>query len=186
MAEVLRSFDEVIADETGAYQARVVGRLASDRMWEGWLEFLSLATESPEVFVTPVESRQPEREHIAYWASGLTVTYAEGALKRALRPAPVRTRVVDTPASHAPAPPAVTVTRQVVGPEPVLDPIEIGSKSIDILVQELGALGRPRLLNIIAAYDLNPGSQDLQQLTDQQLITFIAVAVDIALTSKKN
>jgi len=63
----------------------------------------------------------------------------------------------------------------------VLDPFEVGSHSLDILAQELHALGRARLLNIIAAYDLNSGGPDLQQFTDAQLITLIVVAVETRL-----
>jgi hypothetical protein len=63
----------------------------------------------------------------------------------------------------------------------VLDPFEVGSRSLDILTQELRALGRARLLNIIAAYDLNSGGPDPQQFTDAQLITLIVVAVEARL-----
>jgi hypothetical protein len=63
----------------------------------------------------------------------------------------------------------------------VLDPFEIGSHSLDILAQELRALGRARLLNIIAAYDLNSGGPDLQQFTDAQLVARIVGAVEARL-----
>src|SRR5687767_9317067 len=141
MSEVLRSFDEPIRDESGTYQARVVGRLADDRMWEGWFEFIPAGGGAADAVISTVESRQPEREHLVYWASGLTVVYAEGALRRARRPATVRTRIVEIPISDAPKPRAVTTAPRVVGPEPVLDPFEVGSKSLDILAQELGAIG---------------------------------------------
>ncbi len=81
MAELLRSFDEPIHDRSGDYRARVVARLGADAMWEGWLEFTPLA--GGDTIASPIESRQPEREHLAYWASGLSVVYAEGALGRA-------------------------------------------------------------------------------------------------------
>ena len=182
MSELLRSFDERILDDSGEYHARVIGRLANDGMWEGWLEFVPIEGRSADtLLISPVESRQPEREHLAYWASGLTVVYAEGALRRARKPLTVRTRVVETPASNAPAPRIVTMGPRAVGPEPVLDPFEVGSRSLDILTQELRALGRARLLNIIAAYDLNSGGLALQQFTDAQLITFIVVAVEARL-----
>src|SRR4030095_10093753 len=96
MAEVLRSFDEPIRDESGEYHARVVGRLANDGMWEGWFEFVPLEGRSPDALVSPVESRQPEHEHLEYWASGLSVVYAEGALQRARRPTTVRTHLIET------------------------------------------------------------------------------------------
>ena len=184
MSEVLRSFDEPIRDDSGEYQARVVGRLASDGMWEGWFEFIPAGGRA-EALISTVESRQPERQHLAYWASGLTVVYAEGALQRARRPVTVRTPIVDVPVSDAPRPRTVTTPpRYVVGPEPVLDPFEVGSKSLDILAQELRAIGRARMLNIIAAYDLNPTQQDLQSFTDPQLVAFIVGAVQAGLITR--
>jgi hypothetical protein len=180
MSEVLRSFDEPISDESGTYHARVVGRAASDGMWEGWLEFVPLDGDGPAV-VSPVESRQPEHTHLAYWATGLTVIYAEGALQRARHPLTVRTRAAETPLSAEPAPRLVTSIPRAEGPAPILDPFDVGSKSLDILRQELGALGRGRLLNIIAAYGLNPGGQNLEVFTDAQLVAFIVAAVESAL-----
>jgi hypothetical protein len=179
MSEVLRSFDEPIRDESGAYHARVVGRVA-DGMWEGWLEFVPLDG-GVSTFVSPVESRQPEREHLVYWATGLSVVYAEGALRRARHPLTVRTRIPETAASAGPAPRFVTSPRRIEGPEPILDPFEVGSKSLDILRQQLGALGRARLLNIIAAYGLNPSGQNIDVFTDPQLVAFIVAAVEGAL-----
>jgi hypothetical protein len=67
------------------------------------------------------------------------------------------------------------------GPEPVLDPFEIGSRSLDLLHQELGALNRPRLLNIITAFLLNPGKEDLSWMSDRQLMQFIVTAVEAQL-----
>src|SRR5829696_9661789 len=72
MSAVLRSFDEPIRDESGAYHARVVGRHAEDGMWEGWMEFVPLEGQG-ETLISPVESRQPEQEHLRYWASGLSL-----------------------------------------------------------------------------------------------------------------
>jgi len=134
--------------------------------------------------ISAVESRQPEREHLQYWASGLSVVYAEGSLQRARRPLTVRTHLIETPASKAPAPRIRTMPLRVVGTEPVLDPFEVGSHSLDILRQELHALGRARLLNIIVAYEMNPQKGDLQQLTDAQLISLIVAAVEAALVDK--
>ena len=101
---LLRSFDEPIRDDSGEYHARVVGRLADDGMWEGWLEFVAVDGRKADALVSPVESRQAALEHLAYWASGLTVVYAEGSLMRARRPTTVRTRAIETPSSEAPAP----------------------------------------------------------------------------------
>lgn len=177
MAEVLVSFDAPVSDELGTFHARAVGRLAEGNMWEGWVEFVPLDG-AGDVLVTSVETTQPEREHLVYWATGLTPIYLEGALSRARKPVTVRVRPVEAPASSAPAPRVETVRRASVTPEPVLDPFEVGGKSLDVLRQELGALNRPRLLNIITAFDLNPGGEDLGWMTDAQLAHFIVVAVD--------
>ena len=56
-----------------------------------------------------------------------------------------------------------------------------GRRNLDLLRQQLGALNRPRLLNIIAAYDLNPAGEDLSWMTDSQLVTFIVTATDVQL-----
>lgn len=180
MAEVLVVYDTRIGDDSGSYSVRSVGRRAADGMWEGWLEFVPL--EGGRALVSGVETRQPEREHLVYWATGLTPVYLEGALERAQNPVTVSVRVLPAPHSEAPAPrrPA-RVPPVAARPEPVLDPFEIGARSLDVLRQELAALNRPRLLNIIAAFDLNPGGEDLHWMTDAQLVHFIVVAVDTQL-----
>lgn len=178
MAEVLTSFETPVSDRLGTYYARAVGRHAEDGMWEGWLEFTPIDGAS-EVLVGRIESRQPERHDLVYWATGLTPVFLEGALHRARTPVTVRVRAVELPASSAPAPRTVTTTRVMPpGPEPVLDPFEIGGRSLDVLRQELGALNRPRLVNIIAAFDLNPGGEDVSWMSDRQLIQFIVTAVE--------
>jgi hypothetical protein len=184
MAEVLMSYEHPVADEEGTYHARAVGRQASDGMWEGWIEFVPLHG-GDIVLVSGRETRQPEREHLVYWASGLTPVYLEGALHRARRPVTVRVRTVEAPRSDAPAPRQVLPPHATHGrPEPVLDPFEIGARNLDILRQELTALNRPRLLNIIAAYDLNPAGEDVSWMTDAQLVHFIVIAVDTQLPQR--
>ena len=181
MADVLASFDRPVSDALGEYHARAVGRPADDGMWESWIEFTPIDG-SQEVLVTPVESRQPEREHLYYWATGLTPVFLEGALQRARRPVTVRVRPVEVPVSDGPKPRDPIVHRVMPpGPEPVLDPFEVGSTKLDILRQELGALNRPRLLNIIAAYRLNPGEEDVSWMSDRQLVQFIVTAVEAQL-----
>jgi hypothetical protein len=179
MAEVLVSFSTPVTDEFGSYYPRTVGRLAPDGMWEGWIEFVP--ADGSDVLVTPVESRQPERQHLVYWATGLSQVYMEGALNRARNPVTVRVPVVDEPISDQPAPRRVIVERVIPKPEPVLDPFEIGSRNIDILRQELTALNRPRLLNIISAFDL-ARDVDVTQMTDAQLAGFIVAAVEARLS----
>jgi hypothetical protein len=177
MAEVLRSFEEQIRHTTGAYRARVIGRYAEDKMWEGWLEFVPAS--GGKVVVSGVESRQPERNFLEYWAQGLTVVYAEGSLDRALHPITVRTRPVERPASDAPARRLVKVA--YTGPRPILDPFEVGERSLDILAQELRALGRARLLHIIAGFNLGSPGIDPSLMTDAELIAFIVTRVEARL-----
>ena len=74
-----------------------------------------------------------------------------------------------------------TVTVGPPRPEAVLDPFESGGRNLDVLRQQLGALNRPRLLNIIAAYDLNPGGEELSWMSDAQLVTFIVTATEVQL-----
>ena len=181
MAEVLASFSTPVTDEVGSYYPRAVGRLAADNMWEGWIEFVPTDGGS-DVLVTSVESRQPERQHLIYWATGLSQVYMEGALHRARNPVTVRVPVVDEPISDQPATRRVVVERVVPKPEPVLDPFEIGERNIDILRQELTALNRPRLLNIITAFELAPRDVDLTRMTDAELIGFIVATVEARLS----
>ena len=186
MAEVLLSFDAPVTDDSGAYHARVVGRRADDGMWEGWLEFDPLGR-SGDTLVGPVESRQPEHEHLTYWATGLSPVYLEGALRRARRPILVRTRVVEQPVSDAPAPRAVVVPvpPHVLRRDAVLDPFEIARQSgLDVLEQELHALNRPRLINIIAEYELNPRGENIDWMTEAQLVRFVVVAVEAQLLNR--
>jgi len=181
MAEVLMSYADPVRDDTGRYHARAVGRLADDGMWDGWLEFEPLDDHRP-VVVGPVETRQPEAHDLAYWSTGLTPVFLEGALKRALNPPTVRMRVPERAESSAPAPRRHAVTPVTpLRPEAVLDPFDIGSRNLDLLRQQLHALNRPRLLNIIAAYELNPGGEDITWMTDSQLITFIVTATEVQL-----
>jgi hypothetical protein len=184
MAEVLASYDAPVIDPTGTYRARAVGRPAENHMWEGWLEFVSI-DDRATVIVGPVESRQPNRHDLLYWATGLTPVFLEGALHRAQNPLKVSVRPAEVPHSDAPAPRIVTTTRVEPGPEPVLDPFEIGSRSLSVLRQELSALNRPRLVNIIAAYAMNPRESDLSWMSDAQLITFIVTATEARLAQRE-
>jgi hypothetical protein len=184
MSELLLTYAEPVSDAGGTYIARAVGRQAADRMWEGWIEFLPVKGEG-DVLVSAIESRQPEREHLAYWATGLSPVYLEGALHRARMPVTVRIRAEGPPVSDAPARRVVHSTRSAyAGPSPILDPFEVGARNLDVLRQELTALNRPRLLNIIEAYDLNPAHEDIDWMTTAQLVHFIVVAVDTQLPQR--
>lgn len=184
MAEVLASFASPVRDESGSYYARAVGRHAEDGMWEGWIEFVPVDGGS-NVLVSRVESRQPEHQHLTYWATGLTQVYLEGALNRARKPLTVRVPVIDEPVSDRPASRRVIVERVIPKPEPVLDPFEIGERNLDVLRQELTALNRPRLLNIISAFDLAGVDTDLTSMSDAELIGLIVGVVDARLGSAR-
>jgi hypothetical protein len=183
MAEVLASFATPVSDHLGSYYGRAVGRLAPDNMWEGWIEFIPVDGGS-DVLVSGIESRQPEHQHLVYWATGLTPIYLEGALSRARKPHTVRVPVFEEPISDRPAARRVVVERVIPKPAPVLDPFEIGERNLDVLRQELTALNRPRLLNIISAYQLNGGA-DVASMSDAELVGLIIGAVETRLSAAR-
>ena len=67
---------------------------------------------------------------------------------------------------------------------PVLNPFEVGTRSFEILQKDLGALGRARLVDIIDAFDLNPGQVDIGWMSDLQLRHFICVSVEAQLLQR--
>lgn len=105
MSELLVKFTEPTRAESGElYWPAVYGGLADDGLWEGWIEF---AHEDGRVLRTPRETEQPDLDFVRYWAQGLTATYLEGALERALRPIdhPERQearRLINSPPRSAP------------------------------------------------------------------------------------
>lgn len=166
MAEVLMEYGQPIVDGHAEYQATVVGRRADDGMWESWIEFSP--RNGGRVLTSGVESRQPERTHLSYWASGLTPVYLEGALNRAKQPDPPSD---ETPQTRA----------RIAASEPrgaALDPFDVGARNLDVLRQQLTAFSRDRLLDIIAVYDLNPAAEEIGWMSDSQLVHFVVTAVD--------
>lgn len=105
MAEVLVEYESLVIHDHIAYRARAVGRLAG-HMWEGWLEFIPQNGDS--LLVSGVESTQPERDHLIYWATGLTPIYLQGALVRAMQPVRIREHIITEPLSDGPAPRVIT------------------------------------------------------------------------------
>lgn len=112
MADVLVQFDTtVLADDGTPFTPRVCTRQRDDGLWDGWIEFVPPGEEKREPIRTGRETEQPRRDNVAYWASGLTAVYLQGALRRALditrRSGPPRLtpRVVEaTPYFDEPAP----------------------------------------------------------------------------------
>jgi hypothetical protein len=78
--ELIHIFSASVADETGtAWRAKAFGR-RGENLWLGWIAFTNEAGETVE---TDVETRQPDRAALAYWASGVEPIYLDGALARA-------------------------------------------------------------------------------------------------------
>lgn len=145
MSEVLIQFSEPVRDEDGiAYTAQACGRAGENDLWEGWLEFIPLGGEG-EPLRTARETTQPNRTDLAYWASGLTMIFLEGALARAKTPTRmVRRMTVDaTPRFSEPAPATA---------RPVLNPFAVFAQGEHVLRQELTAVDTNHLRTILRAY----------------------------------
>jgi hypothetical protein len=170
MAEVIRVIDEPGVEAVAT--AQVCGRRAGT-IWEGWIEF---QTDDGVWWRSPRETTQPDRDALAYWAGGLSPTYLEGALARALTPTPAAPIVVAAePQFDEPAPPSAP---PLVGADrAVLDPFSVAAKGETVLRQELNALRAWHLRNIVRAYDLADPALDLEGLQAPELIELIVSAV---------
>ena len=83
MAELIQECETKVQDAGGVtYRASVYGKERADGTWEGWIEFRPPAGEAP-VLRTGQETSQPNRDALAYWASGLEPIYIDGAFSRA-------------------------------------------------------------------------------------------------------
>jgi hypothetical protein len=152
MAEVFVEFAEPILGKDGsAFIARACGGPAGHGLWNGWLEFVPV--DGGETIRSSRETTQPNRVDTAYWATGLTPVYLEGALQRALNPlTKMPADVLPEPAYDGPAPeiaPAPPVN------EAVLNPFSVYRKGEAVLRSQLLALSTWHLINIIKAYDLS-------------------------------
>jgi hypothetical protein len=77
---LIHSFTTLVTDETGTvWRGQAYGRTA-DNLWRGWIVFTNEAGETVE---TGVETTQPDRAALEYWASGIEPIYLDGALARA-------------------------------------------------------------------------------------------------------
>jgi hypothetical protein len=183
MSEVLVQFALVVAGPTGrTYVPRACGRVMEDgRRWEGWIEFVP--EDSGAVLRTSQETVQPNRDDLRYWATGLTDTYLEGALERALEPPPV-VPVPAVPARSAfegPAPPTVHVPATPAAPDvprAVLDPFRVYAQGEEVLRQELTALAPAHLRTIIRFYGLvDESTLDIEKMSRAGLSELIVAAV---------
>ncbi len=160
MAEVLVRFDRVVTAQDGsAHAARVCGRELESGQWEGWIEF-DPREGGGVTLRTPRETVQPNRADLEYWATGLTLTYLQGALERARRPAAAArpaALVPERPAYDGPAVPPAPVPWPTATPPrraPLLDPYAVYTQGENVLRRELLALDEARLRDIVWAYDL--------------------------------
>jgi hypothetical protein len=149
MAEVLVRYVASVTGEDGAkYVPQACGGIASDGLWEGWIEFVG----ADGAFRTGRETEQPNRDDLMYWAQGLTAAYLEGALQRATTPRveiPREPRL--SPAFDAPAPPSPRAFRPA---RAILNPFTTFDQGEDLLRGQLGALSRDNLIAIVEDYQL--------------------------------
>jgi hypothetical protein len=153
MAEVLVKFvDRVQGPDGTGYQAQACGAPGADGLWQGWIEFRSGTRD----LRTGRETSQPNRDDLLYWAQGLTHTYLEGALARALAPGAIP--IVVEPATPSvftgPADEHVVVAAAPLGnpPRAILDPYAVYAEGEDILISQLNALSLDQLANVAEAY----------------------------------
>ena len=154
MSEVLATMQTVVtADDGRSYRARACGSEMPDGRWQGWLEFDPV--DGGEPLRSARETTQPNRVDTAYWATGLTPVYLQGALARTLRPgaAAAAPPPVARPAFDGPAPPGGDAAPPPV--DGVLNPFSVYRKGEALLRQQLSALAAWHLVNIVRAYGLS-------------------------------
>jgi hypothetical protein len=175
MAEVLLEYsDSVMSKDGRMFSARACGSEMDDSRWQGWIEFVP-ADGSPPIR-SGRETTQPNRTDTAYWATGLTPVYLEGALDRALNPL-ART--------HQPAPPRPSFdgpAPALADPNPVresvLNPFSVYRKGESLLRNQLSALSAWHLVNIIEAYGLSDRRRaDLDVTPESVLVDLIVSGV---------
>jgi len=163
MAEVLVRFTEPVLGSDGhLYDAQACGTVGPDGLWEGWLEFLSPAG----AVRTERETSQPNHADLMYWAQGLTHTYLEGALARALgtpvTTLPAEVHVESVFSGPAPVPPRVPLS----APHAILDPFAVYVQGEHVLRRQLLALSPDQLSNVILAYGLGDPVSDLSSVAE--------------------
>jgi hypothetical protein len=152
VAEVLVEFSEHVTSEDGkTYTARACGGEMPGGRWQGWLEFVPV--DGGEPLRSGRETTQPNRTDTAYWATGLTPVYLEGALHRALKPL-VRplAREMPPPAFDGPAP---NVADADPSADSILNPFSVYRKGETLLRRQLSALSPWHLVNIIKNHHLS-------------------------------
>jgi hypothetical protein len=83
MGEPILEHSVILVDAEGvSYRATTYGEQREDGTWWGWIEFQP--RDGGPAVVTGQETTQPNRDALAYWATGLEPVYLEGALIRAV------------------------------------------------------------------------------------------------------
>jgi hypothetical protein len=178
MAEVFVEFSGVIVGDSGVqYRAHACGAPTPDGMWHGWVEFIPVDGGDP--IRSGRETTQPNRADTAYWATGLTAVYLEGALRRALNPVVGRPTATDVSRFDEPAPAARTAATRSATPDAVLDPFAVYEKQGEALLRrQLAALAAWHLVNIVEKYELSDEPPAvLSRLPAAALIDRIVAAV---------
>jgi hypothetical protein len=78
--ELIHSFSTPVTDESGTVWRGSAYGCPADNLWLGSILF---ANEAGETVETGVETTQPDRAALEYWASGVEPIYLDGALARA-------------------------------------------------------------------------------------------------------
>lgn len=150
VAEVLVRYATHVVGQGGTrYVPQACGGIASDGLWEGWIEFLS----GDDDIRTGRETEQPTRDALMYWAQGLTDTYLDGALLRATRRLLTVSRepLTAAPRFDGPAPPPPKGFRPR---HAILDPFATFDQGEDLLRRQLSALSHDNLVAIVSDYAL--------------------------------
>jgi hypothetical protein len=180
-AETLLELDPLLTGNDGKiYRARACGRPHGDGLWEGWLEFESIDGEL--VWRTSRETTQPNHADLVYWATGISKVFLEGALRRAMTPAPhVVVRTPAPPAFDGPAGEVdviADVAEAVAAPvEPVLDPFVAYARGEVFLRRRLDALDAWHLRTIAIANRFVTTPAALDRLTKPELVELIVESV---------
>lgn len=152
---IMEYANAIAATDASLWAARACGRPLDGR-WEAWIEFIPLSAGHSPVR-TPPETTQVDRDEIQRWADGISTTYLQGALERALeRPLVVATEAAP-PLFDTPAPTVATgTTRSDAVPKAILDPFAVFAQGEQRLIDQLAALDTEHLRDIVRAYDIAP------------------------------
>jgi hypothetical protein len=166
--EIVFDLEPPITSEGGRrYRPVVVGKAADDGHWSALLEFV--ATDSPDVLRTDIETRQASEADLHRWASTLSDVYLQGALERA---------VVSPEESAAHRRVLRQIRTTILAAAAAFDPFEYFTLGEHVLRRELQPFTPAVLRAIIINWGLNPAGFDLSKFTKAQLVTFIVTAVE--------